>query len=192
MIRTTGAAKDKAQTHIAMGFLATTIGADDSYPLQVLSEVLSGQGGRLFVNLRDVKSLAYSVSAFFKQAMDPGIFAVYIAVAPEKRGEAIEAILAELTDISTKEVSAEELLRARNSIIGGYEIGLQNVSAQASNITNNELYGLGYDFEDEYTKKIEAVTAADILMAAKKFINLDAYTISVVGPKREVSPKKAD
>jgi zinc protease len=183
-IRTAGAVNDKAQTHIAIGFLAATIGSPESYPLQVLSEVLSGQGGRLFVNLRDKKSLAYSVSAFFKQAMDPGIFAIYIAVAPEKKDEAIEAILAEFKKISTEEITPAELSRARNSIIGGYEIGLQNVSSQAVNITNNELYGLGFDFEDEYTRKIEAVTAKDVLREAKKFINLKAYTISIVGPNK--------
>ena len=180
-IRRAGAVKDKAQTHIALGFLATTIGSPESYPLQVLSEVLSGQGGRLFVNLRDTKSLAYSVSAFFKQAMDPGLFAIYIAVAPDKKDEAIEAILAEFKKITTEEITPAELDRARNSIIGNYEIALQNVSSQAADMTNNELYGLGFDFGEEYTRKIEAVTVEDVLRVAKKFIDINAYTISVVG-----------
>ncbi len=181
-VRSIGAKKQKAQTHIAIGFLGATIGGEDSYPLQVLSEVLSGQGGRLFVNLRDSKSLAYSVSSFSKPGKDPGIFALYIAVAPGKKAEAIEEIIRELRDISTAEVGADELNRARNSIIGGYEIGLQKVSNQAANMTNNELYGMGFDFQKEYTQKIEAVTVADVLRIAQKYIDLDAYTISVVGP----------
>jgi zinc protease len=181
-IRSAGAKKQKAQTHIAIGFMGTTIGHEDSYTLRVLSEVLSGQGGRLFVNLRDRKSLAYSVSSFSKPAQDPGLFAIYIAVAPEKKAEAIEEIIRELRDISTVKVGTDELKRARNSIIGGYEIGLQRVSRQAANMTNNELYGLGFDFRKEYTRRIEAVTAEDVLRIAQKYIDLDAYTISVVGP----------
>lgn len=181
-IRSTGDKKQKAQTHIALGFLGTTIGHEDSYTLRVLSEVLSGQGGRLFVNLRDRKSLAYSVSSFSKPARDPGLFAIYIAVAPEKKGEAVEEIIRELRDISTAEVGADELSRAKNSIIGGYEISLQAISRQAANMTNNELYGLGFDFRKEYTRRIEAVTASDVLRIAQKYIDLDAYTIAVVGP----------
>jgi len=36
---------------------------------------LAGMGGRLFVNLRDRKSLAYSVTSFSSEQVDPGFFA---------------------------------------------------------------------------------------------------------------------
>ena len=76
----------------------------------------------------------------------------------------------------------DELKRARNAIIGGYEIGLQEVSSQAADMANNELFGFGYDFGKTYTRKIEAVSAADVLQAARKYITLNAYTVSIVGP----------
>lgn len=181
-IRTTGDEKDKAQTNIALGFPGTTIGSEDSYPLMVLSEVLSGQGGRLFINLRDKRSLAYSVSSFVKVGVDPGILGLYIASAPEKKDEAIAGLVEELKEIKTNPVTPEELRRAKNSIIGSYEIGLQTPGSQAADMTNHELYGLGYDFQKKYTEKIEAVTAEDVLSVAGKYIDLGAYTLSVVGP----------
>lgn len=180
--RQTGAVKEKAQTNVGIGFLGTRIGSPDSYALKVLTEVLSGQGGRLFVNLRDKRSLAYSLSAFSKDGVDPGLIAVYIGTAPEKKDQAIEGILNELKEIRETKVSPEELNRAKRSLIGGYEIGLQEVSSQASDIANNELYGLGYEFYKTLPGRIEAVSADDVLEAARKYLTLDAYTISIVGP----------
>ncbi|MBI5491322.1 MAG: insulinase family protein [Deltaproteobacteria bacterium] len=189
-VRMTGDTKEKEQTHMGIGFLGATMGDEDSYALKVMTEVLSGQGGRLFVNLRDMKSLAYSVSAVDKEGKDKGVFAVYIAAAPDKKDEAIAGIMKELKDISAEKVTAAELKRAKNSIIGGYEIGLQEVSSQAADMANNELYGLGYEFYREFPKKIEAVTEDDVLRAAQKYLTLDAYTISIVGPNGLSLPAK--
>ncbi|MFQ5480340.1 MAG: M16 family metallopeptidase [Thermodesulfobacteriota bacterium] len=183
-IRRTGAVRDKAQTNVGLGFMATTIGSPDSYPLAVVSEILSGQGGRLFINLRDKKALAYSVSAFLRGGIDPGFFALYIASAPEKKEEALQGLLNELKIIQSELVTKKELTRARNYITGSYEIGLQTPSSQAANLANNELFGLGYDFSKKYIKLIQAVTREDVLRVAKKYLDLNAYTISVVGPEK--------
>lgn len=181
-VRSTGDVKETAQTNIGIGFLGAPLGSPESYALRVLTEVLSGQGGRLFLELRDKQSLAYSVSAFSKEGVDPGIFGIYLGCAPPKKDAAIEGILSELRKVTGQKVTEEELARAKNSLIGGYQIGLQEAASQASDITNNELYGLGYDFSNLYPAKIEAVSADDVLRVAKKVIDLNAYTISVVGP----------
>ncbi|GMR04909.1 MAG: pitrilysin family protein [Thermodesulfobacteriota bacterium] len=186
-VRKTGEIKDKAQTNIALGFLGTTIGSEDSYPLTVLSEVLSGQGGRLFLRLRDKKSLAYSVSAFLRDGVDPGFFGLYIASAPQKKDEALKGLIDEIKRIRNEKVTKAELNRAKNYITGNYEINLQSASSQSSDMANHELYGLGYDFYRKYPEKINSVTADDVLRVAKKYLDLKSYAISVVGPQTEKS-----
>ena len=181
-IRTTGDVREKAQTNIGIGFQGVIIGTPESYAMRVLNEILSGQSGRLFVELRDKESLAYSLSAFSREAADPGVFGVYIASAPEKKDAAIKGVLRELKRMTEERATDDEMRRARNSLIGGYEIGLQEVSSQASDMANNELFGLGYGFSKVFPEKIGAVTTEDVLQAARKYITLDAYTISVVGP----------
>lgn len=182
-IRETGAVKEgKAQTNIGIAFQGTTISEEDRYPLMVMTEVLSGQGGRLFMDLRDRQSLAYSLTAFSKNGVDPGMIGVYIGCAPEKKDKAVSEIFKHFKMLREEEITDAEMNRAKKSLIGGYEIGLQSISAQASNAANNELYGLGYDFYKEYPDKINAVTAADVMKAARKYLTLDAYTISIVGP----------
>jgi len=182
-IKKTGDVKEKQQAHIGLGFLGATITSEARYPLGVLTEILSSQGGRLFVELRDKESLAYAVSAFSKEGVETGVFAVYMGTAPDKKDKAIEGILRELKKVITEKVTDEELKRAKSALIGGYEMGLQENSAQASDMANNELLGLGFDEYKRYPGKIEAVTADDILKTARRYINLDAYTLSVVGPK---------
>jgi zinc protease len=188
-IEKTGASKEKEQTHIGIGFNGTTIGTPDSYALRVMAEVLSGQGGRLFLELRDKKSLAYTVSAFSREAVDPGIIGAYIASAPDKKNEAIQGLLDEFKKLKSEPVSEEELNRAKRSMIGNYEISLQSVSSQATDMANNELYGLGYGFSKVYPEKIEAVTAEDVMRVAMKYLDLDAYVISIVGPNSGEAPK---
>lgn len=177
--------KEKQQAHIAIGFLGTTIASQDKYILQVLSGIMSSQGGRLFIELRDKKALAYSVSAVQRDGIEPGFFAVYMGTSPDKINDAVNGILTELEKVVKHGVTDEEIKRAKSELIGNYEIGLQESSSQASDMTFNELYGLGYDEQKKFAQKIESITKQDILNAARKYIDLSAYTIVTVGPNKK-------
>jgi zinc protease len=177
--------KEKAQTNIGIGFMGVSIASNDKYAMSVLTEVLSSQGGRLFTELRDKLSLAYSVSAFSRPGVEPGLFGIYIGCSPDKKDRAIEGILVELRKITTEKVPDDELERAKSALIGGYEMGLQEVSSQASDMAINEMLGIGYDNYKKYAKNIGAVTADDVLKTAKRYLTLDGYVISIVGPNEE-------
>ncbi|HUU49569.1 MAG TPA: pitrilysin family protein [Nitrospinota bacterium] len=174
--------REKKQTHIMLGFLGTSMKGPDRYPLEVLNSILSGQGGRLFIELRDKESLAYTVTSFNRLGIEPGYFGVYIATSPEKEEQAIKGIKRELRKIVEREVSVQEIERAKKSLIGDYEIGLQRYSAQAADMGFNEIYGLGFDEFKRYYKKISKVTTGDVLLIAKKYLNLDAYILAVIRP----------
>jgi zinc protease len=175
--------KDKAQTHIILGFLAPTLKDPDQYPFEVLNAILSGQGGRLFLELRDKRSLAYTVMSFFTPGLEPGFFGVYIGCAPEKQEEAIQGIKEQLALVLENGVTDEELKRAQNYLVGNFEIGLQQNSAQAAKIAFDELYGLGWDEYKRYPEEIYSVTKDDIQRVARKYIDLDKYTLAIVKPE---------
>lgn len=183
--------REKKQAHIVFGFLGTTLSHPDRYPLEVLNAVLSGQGGRLFVELRDKRSLAYAVSSFNMEGLDPGAFGVYIATAPEKVETALQGIRAELEKVRSAPASPEELERARKYLIGAYEIDLQRNSAQAADMAFNERYGLGWDEFKRYPERIAGVTAEDVLRAARRYIRLDAPVLALVTPARNGGPPEA-
>lgn len=170
----------KQQTHIVVGFTAPPFGHADHYPVQVLNAVLSGQGGRLFIKLRDEMSLAYSVSSFYAPRVESGIFGVHIGTAPQKEQKAIGGIIEQLEAVLENGVSTEEVKRAQRRMAGDFEIGLQRNSAQASVMGFDELYGVGWDEYRDFVDRVFAVTAEDVLRVAKKYINLDSRVVSVV------------
>ncbi len=174
--------REKQQVHIVLGFPGTTFNNPDRYALQTLNAVLSGQGGRLFIDLRDKESLAYSVTSFLGLGLDYGSFAFYIACAPEKKDRALKALWREIYMVTGKPVTDDELERAKKWLIGTHEIGLQTNRAQAMDMALNELYGLGYNFASEYVRKIGEVTVDQVLNVARKFMNSEEYVLVRVGP----------
>lgn len=180
--KTTAIQKAKHQVHIALGFPGVTLYHPDRAALDVLNMVLSGQGGRLFTELRDKESLAYSVTAFSTQGMEAGSFGAYIASAPEKEEHALRSLWRELNRILNDDIADAELDRAKRYIIGNTVIDLQTNSAQAMDMALYERYGLGYDFMRKYLEGIDKVSIEDVHKAARKYIQPGKYVLVKVGP----------
>ncbi|MBW1718794.1 MAG: insulinase family protein [Deltaproteobacteria bacterium] len=174
--------KKKQQVHIVLGFPGATFNSTERYALETMNAVLSGQGGRLFIDLRDKKSLAYSVTSFLGLGLDYGSFAFYIACAPEKKDRAVKGLWQEIYRVIREPVTDNEIERAKKWLIGTHEISLQTNRAKAVDMALNELYGLGYNFSSEYVLKIDEVTADQVLNVAKKFMNSEEYVLVRVGP----------
>ncbi|HXN56011.1 MAG TPA: pitrilysin family protein, partial [Myxococcales bacterium] len=187
---------EKAQAHLVLGYPGARLSDPERFPLEVLSAVLSGQGGRLFMELRDKKSLAYSITSFSMEGVDPGYFGVYIGCSPAKLSEALSGIRAELARVRESAPDADELTRARTHLIGTHAIGLQRNSARAAVCAFDECYGLGADASSRYAERVAAVTAADVLAAAQRFLDPRVEVIALVAPEgaapREVAEAAQD
>ncbi len=181
-VREVSECRDVEQTNIIIGFQGLRVTSEDRYPMAVLGSVLSGMSGRLFSTLREKQSLAYGVAAFSTEALDPGFLGVSIGTSPEKEAQATEGLLKELEKARNERVTDEELTRAKEVLIGEYEIGQQKLSTQAANYALDELYGMGYEEADNYARRIESVTAADVQRAAEKYLKENAHVIAVVRP----------
>jgi zinc protease len=174
--------KDRAQAHLVLGFRGTHVGDPDRLALEVVAQVLGGQGGRLFLDLRDRQSLAYSVSAMNVEGIAPGFFAIYIGTAPDKVDAARGGILEHLTRLVDSPPSEAELDRARRNLIGNFAIDQQRSSARAAHIALDALYGLGPGAHRRYPEEIAAITREDVLRVARRFFRLDAYTLAMIRP----------
>jgi zinc protease len=175
--------RSKAQAHLVLGFMGATLSSKDRYALEVLMAVLAGQGGRLFVELRDRMSLAYAVSGFSLEGIEPGYVAVYLGVDPNRVDEAVEAVRDQLHQAVTRPLKKAELDRAKQYLIGIQAISLQRTSARATALAFNELYGLGHLAHRKYPEHILKIKADDVARVAKKYLKLKAYTLAVVRPK---------
>jgi len=182
---------EKLQAHIVLGARGTQFKDKDRYSLEVLAAILSGQGGRLFINLRDEQSLAYTVSAFNREAYEPGAFGVYLATKQENDQKAVAEIRKQLHKIQEETVSKEELDRAKNYLIGAYDLSLQTNQAQAGVLASYERYGLGYEDYWRWPERIQNVTAKQVRKAARKYLCTDCLVEAIVRPEESspVSPE---
>jgi len=173
---------NKEQVHFVLGNLGTTIYSDDKYALTLLDAALSGQGGRLFIELRDKMGLAYALTFLHREGMDTGMWGVYMATSKGHLKEAITGVQNELKRLLQKGITQQELKRAKEYVLGNFVIGLQTNSQQAISMALNERYGLGYNYDEVYQKKIEAVTVKDVNAVIKRYITPDTYILTLVGP----------
>ena len=174
--------KMKEQAHFVLGFLGVSYHHPDSYALMVLDAALSGQGGRLFNELRDRQSLAYALNFMAHPNLDPGYIGVYMGTHPNKLEAAIEAVLRELKKVKDEGLTEEEVERAKKYLIGNFEIGLQTNGAQANQMSLDELYGFGFDHYQKYPQEIQRVTKEDVNRVAKKYFDLEAYVLAIIRP----------
>jgi len=174
--------KMKEQAHFVLGFLGVSFHHPDSYALTVLDAALSGQGGRLFRELRDKESLAYALDFMAHPNLDPGFIGVYMGTHPNKLETAIETVLRELKKVREEGVTEEEVDRAKKYLIGNFEIGLQSHGAQTNQMSLDELYGFGFDHYQKYPQEIQKVTQEDVNRVAKQYFNLESYVIAIIRP----------
>ena len=161
---------DKQQSHIMIGTYGPSMESQEQYAFQVMNSCLSGMGGRLFIELRDKKSLAYTVSSFYSPSPSIGHFGVYIGCSPEKKDESIEAINKEISKLATEGISSSEIERSKNYLIGRNDISLQRNASINARISQGSFFGLGSEEPFEFSSKIRNVTLDEVNEVILKYL----------------------
>jgi zinc protease len=175
---------DKQQAHIIVGAMGTTVDDPDRHALEILTTILSGQSGRLFLDLRDQQSLAYAISSSSLEGLDPGHVLVHVGTSPDKVTQALDGVYGHLARLRDEDVEDGEIERAKRYLIGTHAIDLQRGGARAMLMALGEVFGLGYDQYVQYGEDIGAVTAADVRVAANKYLAPSRLVEAIVGPER--------
>ena len=174
----------KAQTAQALGFITCSYQDDDLYPLKVLQAMASGSGGRFFTELREKRSLAYTVYGYNDSWAKAGIFYAYIATSPEKEEEAKEGLVNEFSKFKIALVDDDELETAKRYIAGMYQIYLQSNSALVKQYAKAQLLGRGIEEVEEYPQKIKQVSKEQIREVANKYFDTKSLTVGVIRGRR--------
>lgn len=172
----------KEQTTILIGWPGITIADPRRYALQIAQAVLGGQGGRLFIELRDKKSLAYSVGPMSMEGVDAGYFGASIACSPEKGETAISMLKDEFKKLAENLLDQSELDRAVRYLIGSHDLGLQRVSSVASTMLFSEIYGIPAESAFDYASAVRAVSPKDVRDLVAELLKTEAV-MAAVGPK---------
>lgn len=160
--------RDKAQTALALAFPGSSRNDPDRYVAAMIATVASGLGGRFFEELRDRRSLAYTVHAFNAAYPAGGMFLSYIATSPEKEEAAREGLLAQFEAFTHSLVTSEELDRAKRYAIGTHAIARESGGNVLSEIISAFSFGRGLAELAEFEERVQAVTAEQMREFARK------------------------
>ena len=171
------------QTQIVVAAIAPSLDHPDHAPVKVLSTVLGGgMAGRLFVELRDRRGLAYTATSFYEPMHEPGALIFYLGSAPENAAKAEAGLLQEIERVRRDRVGEDELRRAKNYLLGRYEMDRRTNERQSWYLGFYTLQGVGLEYPARYRRAVDAVTTADVLRAARTY--LSTLTTVVLEPPR--------
>lgn len=174
---------NREQCHIMLGFRGFDIKNEKRTALEIAANILAGQGGRLFLDLRDQQSLAYSLSASQSPHYYGGSFITYIACATHKVRESFEGLKKHIETLACTPPSQDEVNRARQSLIGGRCIETQHVNYQASQLAMSDAYELGFDYFLKFEERVNKITPEDVSNVLHECLKNHPPVFSAVGSR---------
>lgn len=174
-----------AQSVLQFGSLGVKQNDPDFIALTVANRVLGGgSSGRLFQNIRERKGYTYGAYSSLSAGKWPGIWGANASVRTEVTEPAVGEFFVEFNRLQNEPVPADELALAKRSLVGGFARTLESndgILARTLELVQNDLPA---SYWDTYPKLIEAVTPAEIMRVAKKYLGGGNIQLLVVGERK--------
>ncbi|CAM4430315.1 Predicted Zn-dependent peptidase [Pedobacter westerhofensis] len=160
------------------------LSSPDYHAVLLANQILGGGAdAKLFRNLREKHGFTYGAYSSTGSGRFQAAFTANAAVRNEKVDSAVVEFLHEIKIMRTEKVSEQLLQSAKNLYNGSFALGLEDPARTAGFARNIVLNNLPKDFYLNYLKKINAVTAEDVLRVSQKYFGLDDTRIIIVGKK---------
>jgi zinc protease len=175
---------------LAMYYHVPSVLSPDAFALDLLSTILAGgRSSRLYQDLVYRKQIATGVDADYDGlAIGPTTFSFTAQVMPDKQTAEVEkATDALIEQIKSEPVTDRELQKAKNQVEAGFVFGQDSIFGQAMRLARFESVAR-WQLIDGYLPGIRAVTAADVLRVAKKYLDPDQRTVATLIPTKEKEP----
>ena len=172
-----------SQVHIMLGMPLLQRHDPDYYPLLVGNYILGGGGfdSRLMKVLRDQHGLTYGVSSYMSPLREAGPFVIQLATEKKNADKAANLIDSVVQQFITQGPTAEELTQAKNHLIGGFPLRLDNNRKLLDYAAVIGFYGLPDDFLSAYTQRIAAVSREQIQQAFARRVASQQWQRVMVG-----------
>jgi len=177
-----------AQSSFRIGSVGVPRSTKDYFPLLVMNTILGGSfTSRLNQNLRETRGYTYGAGSRFDMRRAAGPFSASAEIVAAKTDSALLEFMKELNGIR-QAVPAEELSRAKRflqlQLPGNFET-TQDIAFQMIPVA---LYGLPFDYYNNYVQNIEAVTQADVARVAQQYIDPGSLAVVIVGDRKSIEP----
>lgn len=173
--------RDVKQAHLCIGFPAVS-SAEHGYAAFSLIEAILGGGlsSRIVYEVREKRGLSYVVDPFLEAEPKHGLFGVYLTTRPEKVNKAKDIIIKELEKLREGKITAKELKRAKNYIMGtktlewedSFELAKDSAFAECS----------GWTWKD-YIKTIKELGVKELRDVAQELIPSEEFCMVAIMPR---------
>ena len=141
-----------------------------------------GMMGRIGKSVREQSGLAYYAYSNLSSGLGPGAWTVSAGVNPANVERATGLILHELRRFAEKGVTQVELADCQANFIGRLPLSMESNAGVASALLNVERFKLGMDYYQRYAQRVRAIKRADVIEAARAFIDPERLVVATAGP----------
>jgi predicted Zn-dependent peptidase len=174
--------RDLEQVHIALALQGLPQRDPELYSLQVFASVLGGgMSSRLFQEVREIRGLCYTISAFHAPYSDIGMFGLYAGTDAADAPELMRVVVDQIGNAADT-INEAEVARAKAQMKAGLLMALESSEARAGQLARHMLaYGRPIPL-DEIVAKVDAVTVERTRAAGHALINRGRPAIAALGP----------
>ncbi len=151
-----------------------------------------GFGSRLMEEVREKRGLTYGIYTGLASWTNGGLLIGSVSTQNAKAGETLDVLRAELVKMAETGPTEEELEQAKTYLTGSYALRFDSGSKIAGQLLGIQQDNLGIDYVTKRNDLINAVTVEDARRVAKRLIDPEALTISIVGRPEGIPLRTGD
>jgi zinc protease len=180
------------QTQVLLGNLSITRRDPDWFRLILANSIFGGAfHSRLVINIREQKGYTYSPGSGVNALRQQGYFTVRAAVRNDVAAATLTETFYEMDRMRSLPVTAEELDSARSYLTGVFSLGVATQDGLLGQLSTVYLDQLPEGYLESYREKIRALTAADVLAAARRHFDSANAQIVLVGDRAQIGEQAA-
>jgi len=171
--------KETYQSHCIIGNRAYDLNDKRRTDLHLLNNILGGQGlnSRLNLSLREKNGYAYNIESNYSPYFDTGVLSIYFGTDRKNLEKSINLTYKEFDKLKTQKLGEIQLARAKRQITGQL--------MRSSEINENLMLAIGKSYlvygkvetPEEINRKIEAITASELMEIANEILNTDQLSM---------------
>ncbi|MBN1331590.1 insulinase family protein [Candidatus Dojkabacteria bacterium] len=176
------------QSHLILGGFAPGRAAKDKkYAIKVANAVLGrGFGSKLFQEIREKQGLAYYVYSDINRFAEIGDYKIAMGVENSKVQDAIDGVVKQIEDMKKGKFSEDELIRAKNYLIGGLSLDLESTNQLALWYGSQVLLETEMQDIDEVRGLIQTANRDRIVSVCKELFAKDNIFLASVTPHKKL------
>ena len=165
--------------------------ATPDYPaLEVMNSELGGLfSSRINLNLREEHGYTYGAGSSFVYRRPLGYFAVGGGIRTDVTAPAVTEILNEIHRMMDTQMKPDELSLAKDSQSRSLPGMFETNNGEAGALSEIFVYNLASDYFSTLPERLNAVTAEDAEMVAKKYLHPDQLILVCVGDRAKIEPE---